>query len=110
MKINLLTKDFPLVQVNKKAKSRKGHRRYRKQKFNDIELEDIQIEDTQEIHEDTEKLGKDIKLYINNLPFYQRELANKHFVEGTSQREMSKMYNINRIHISKDVNTIKKKI
>jgi DNA-directed RNA polymerase specialized sigma24 family protein len=82
---------------------------YKKQKWN--ELDEEMHEDTIiELQEDKEKLGKDIKIYINNLPFYQKELATKHFVEGNSQREISKMYNINRLHISKDITTIKKNI
>jgi RNA polymerase sigma factor (sigma-70 family) len=84
--------------------------KYRKQKWQEIEEEKVDKEDTVEIHEDTERLGNEIKLYIGKLPFYQRELANKHFVEGQSQREMSKMYNINRIHISRDLNRIKKNL
>lgn len=84
--------------------------KYRKQKWDEIKEEKVELEDKEEIHEDTEKLGKDIKLYIGKLPFYQRELANKHFIEGNSQREMSKMYNINRIHISRDINRIKKNL
>jgi len=86
------------------------HTKYRKTKFQEINEEKVEIEDKEEIHEDTEKLGNDIKIYIGNLPFYQRELANKHFVEGKSQREMSRMYNINRIHIKKDLTTIKNNI
>ena len=85
------------------------HTKYRKQKWSELD-DNVEMEDEVVYHEDKEKLGNDIKIYINNLPFYQRELANKHFVEGNSQREMSKMYNINRIHISKDLNTIKKNI
>ena len=68
------------------------------------------IEDVKEIHEDTEKLVKDVKLYIGNLPIYNRTIAEKHLIDKTSQREMSKMYNINRIHIAKDIDTIKKNI
>lgn len=73
--------------------------------------DNIQVEQDEEVeHEDTEKLAKDVKLYIGNLPFYERELANKHFVEGKSQRQMSSLYNINRLHISNDLNNIKKNI
>jgi DNA-directed RNA polymerase specialized sigma24 family protein len=68
------------------------------------------IEDIKEIHEDTEKLVKDVKIYIGNLPVYNRTIAEKHLVDNTSQREMSKMYNINRLHIAKDIDTIKKNI
>lgn len=77
------------------------------------ELEDYHenvIEKEEEVIENKEKLSEDIKLYIGNLPFYERELATQHFIEGISQRKMSKKYNINRIHISKDLNNIKKNI
>jgi RNA polymerase sigma factor (sigma-70 family) len=83
--------------------------KYRKQVFGELP-EDIEIEETQDIHQDTEKLVKDVKLYIGNLPVYERTLAQRHIIEGHSQREMSKMYNINRIHISKDINNIKRNI
>jgi RNA polymerase sigma factor (sigma-70 family) len=82
---------------------------YKKQKWNELD-EELHEEEPVEVKEDTEKLGNDIKIYISNLPFYQRELATKHFIEGNSQREMSKLYNINRLHISKDLTTIKKSI
>lgn len=72
--------------------------------------EEIELEDKVEEHEDVEKLAKEVKLYIGNLPVYERTLAQKHYLEGTSQREMSNMYNINRIHIAKDINNIKKNI
>lgn len=85
------------------------HTKYRKQKWSELD-DNIELMDEVEFKEDTKELVKDIKIYIGNLPFYQRELANKHFLEGNSQREMSKMYNINRVHISKDLNTIKKNI
>lgn len=83
--------------------------KYRKQVFGELP-EDIEIEDEVIIHQDTEKLVKDIKLYIGNLPVYERTLAERHIVDGYSGREMSKMYNINRVHISKDINNIKRNI
>ena len=85
------------------------HLKYRKQTFQEIE-DNIEFEDEIEIKEDTKKLGDDIKIYIGKLPFYERELANKHLIEGQSQRKMSKMYNINRLHLSKDISNIKKNI
>lgn len=85
---------------------------YRKQaiKSSDIDEWDIEIEDEVEIHTDKKEMVKDVKIYIGKLPHYNRTLAEKHFLEGKSQREMSKMYNINRIHITKDINTIKSNI
>lgn len=85
------------------------HLNYRNNKSKEID-DNIEIEDTIENKVDKEKLAKDIKIYIGNLPFYQKELANKHLVEGKSQREMSRMYNINRIHISKEMRTVKSNI
>jgi RNA polymerase sigma factor (sigma-70 family) len=83
---------------------------YKKDMLNKSYLDEnylTDIEDKIEEKEDKEKLTKDIKLYISNLPFYEKEIATKHFIEGNSQRQMSKQYNINRIHISKDISKIK---
>ena len=80
-------------------------------KSKEIDAELIEsLEDKQEIIEDSEKLVDDVKIYIGNLPIYNRTIAEKHFVDNISQREMSRFYNINRIHISKDLNLIKKNI
>lgn len=86
------------------------HLKYRK--HNGVSLEDshYNLSEEVEVEENVEKLSKDIKIYIGNLPFYERELATQHFIKGISQRKMSKKYNINRIHISKDINNIKKNI
>ena len=85
---------------------------YRKNSLKSKEIENdmVEIEDEVVIHEDTEKLVNKVKLYIGNLPHYERTLAEKHFINNTSQREMSKMYNINRIHISRDLNNIQSNI
>lgn len=83
--------------------------KYRKEVFSELP-EEIEIEDEVEIHQDTEKLVKEVKLYIGNLPVYERTLAERNIIDGKSQREISKMYNINRIHISKDINNIKRNI
>lgn len=86
---------------------------YRKQSLKSKEIDnDVveSLEDKPELVEDKQELVKQVKLYIGKLPVYNRTIAEKHFVEDVSQREMSKMYNINRIHISKDLNTIKKNI
>jgi RNA polymerase sigma factor (sigma-70 family) len=85
---------------------------YKKNSLKSTEINEdvVQIEDEVIIHEDKEKLVNKVKLYIGNLPVYERILAEKHFVDNTSQREMSKMYNINRIHISRDLNNIQSNI
>jgi RNA polymerase sigma factor (sigma-70 family) len=83
--------------------------KYRKQVFGELP-DDIEIEETQEIHQDTEKLVRDVKLYIGNLPVYERTLAERNIIDGKSQREISKMYSINRVHITKDINNIKRNI
>lgn len=85
------------------------HLKYRKQVFRQLP-EEIEMEDEVETHRDIEKFAKDVKLYIGNLPVYERTLAQRHFIDGYSQRQMSTMYNINRKHISKDVSNIKKNI
>jgi RNA polymerase sigma factor (sigma-70 family) len=79
-------------------------------KSREINEEFVQIEDKVIMHEDTEKLVDKIKIYIGNLPVYERTLAERHLIDNKSQREMSKMYNINRLHIAKDVDNIKKNI
>lgn len=86
------------------------HIKYRNSGNNTELEENIELEDKQEIHNDTERLGKEIKLYIGNLPVYERTLAERHFIDGNSLREMSRMYNINRQYITKDVGNIKKNI
>ena len=78
-----------------------------------VEVDNLEIEDNvfdKEEHEDTEKLSDEIKLYIGNLPIYERTIADKHFINGTSQREISRFYGINRIHISRDLKTVQKNI
>ncbi len=76
----------------------------------ELEEHHYNVSEEIEVKENKEKLTDDIKLYIGNLPYYERELATQHFIEGLSQRKMSKKYNINRIHISKDLNNIKSNI
>ena len=85
---------------------------YKKNSLKSTEINEdvVEIEDEVIIHEDKEKLVNKVKIYIGNLPVYERILAEKHFVDNTSQREMSKMYNINRIHISRDLNNIQSNI
>ena len=56
---------------------------------------------------DVDTFAEDVKIYIGKLPFYQKELATQHFIQGNSQRKISKYYNINRMHISKDIKLIK---
>jgi DNA-directed RNA polymerase specialized sigma24 family protein len=86
------------------------HLKYRKslklQSLDDTHKEVKQEQNGEEYN--TDKFAKDVKIYIGNLPFYQKELATQHFIQGKSQRKMSKQYNINRMHISKDIKLIKK--
>ena len=85
---------------------------YKKSSLKSVEIEDdiLELADEVIIHEDKEKLVDKVKLYIGNLPHYERTLAEKHFIDNTSQRQMSQMYNINRIHIAKDLNNIQRNI
>ena len=86
------------------------HLKYRKntnvKSLDDTHKELKQEEKSEEYN--TDKFASDVKLYIGKLPFYQRELATQHFIQGKSQRKISKHYNINRTHISKDIKLIKK--
>lgn len=86
------------------------HLKYRKTNAQVLSDSHLNVSEEEEVTENTEKLTKDIKIYIGNLPFYERELATQHFIQGISQRKMSKKYNINRIHISKDLKNIKNNI
>ena len=102
-----------MVHIQYNSGSSPFYNQYKKTLLKSVEInDDIMegVEDSIEIHEDTEKLSKDVKLYIGNLPVYERTIAEKHFISGDSQREMSRYYNINRIHITKDINNIKKNI
>lgn len=68
-------------------------------------------EDVKEVvSEDIDKLAGDIKIYIGNLPVYERTLAQKHFIDGVSQRKMSEFYSINRKYIRKDLGNIQSNI
>jgi|TARA_R110000823_G_scaffold237934_1_gene363346 RNA polymerase sigma factor (sigma-70 family) len=85
--------------------------RYRKasRKTQDIDNYDV-VETVSELKEDTAKLADDVKLYISKLPIYERTITEKHLYDGVSQREMSRYYNINRIHISRDINRVQSNI
>lgn len=85
------------------------HLKYRKQNYKELP-EEIELEEETPIHQDTEKLAKDVKLYIGRLPVYERTLAERHLIDGNSLRQMSSMYNINREYITRDVKNIKKNI
>jgi len=71
----------------------------------DITNLEIEQEEVGE-YEDIDGLTKDIKIHIGKLPIYHKTIAEQHFIEGKSQRELSRYYNINRIHISKDIKKI----
>tara|TARA_R110001606_G_scaffold51580_1_gene128262 strand:+ start:423 stop:944 length:522 start_codon:yes stop_codon:yes gene_type:complete len=84
---------------------------YRKasRKTQDIDNYDV-VETVSELKEDTAKLADDVKLYISKLPIYERTITEKHLYDGVSQREMSRYYNINRIHISRDIKRVQSNI
>lgn len=86
------------------------HLQYRNVKTQTLEDYHYNVSEEQEVKENIDKLSNDIKIYIGKLPFYEKELATQHFINGISQRKMSKKYNINRIYISKDLKNIKKNI
>ena len=84
---------------------------YRKNSRKTQDIDDYDVVDTiSELKEDTSKLADDVKLYIGNLPVYERTITEKHLYDGVSQREMSRYYNINRIHISRDINRVQSNI
>ena len=102
-----------MVHIQYNSASSPFYNQYKKTLLKSVEINDDiteGVEDSIETHQDTEKLSKDVKIYIGNLPVYERTIAEKHFISGDSQREMSRYYNINRIHITKDINNIKKNI
>jgi len=89
------------------------YNQYRKNSRKSLELDEMvikKLEDTEELVEDKQELVKDVKLYIGKLPVYERTISERHFVEGNSQREVSRYYNINRLHIRKDLNNIQNNI
>lgn len=89
------------------------YNQYRKNSRKSVQIDENvldTLEDKKELHEDKEKLVDDVKIYIGNLPVYERTISERHFVEGNSQREVSRYYNINRLHIRTDLNNIQKNI
>ena len=85
--------------------------KYRKASRKSNPIEDYQFEEQGiELKEDKEKLVKDIKIYIGNLPLTDKTFAHKHLIDDISQREMSRFYNINRTHISSSIDLTKKNI
>ena len=72
---------------------------------------DARKHDKEDVKQDTsgvdiDKLAGDIKLYIGKLPVYERTLAENHFINGQSQRKMSRYYSINRKYIKHDLDNI----
>jgi DNA-directed RNA polymerase specialized sigma24 family protein len=85
--------------------------KYRKTSFKTRSIENYDFkQEESELKEDKTKLSKDIKLYIGNLPLFEKTISHRHLVEGVSQREMSRYYNINRTHISASIDNVKKNI
>jgi DNA-directed RNA polymerase specialized sigma24 family protein len=85
--------------------------KYRKTSFKTRSIENYDFkQEESELKEDKTKLSKDIKLYIGNLPLFEKTISHRHLIEGVSQREMSRYYNINRTHISASIDNVKKNI
>jgi len=88
--------------------------KYRKTTFKTRPIEDYKNldikEEEKELKEDKSQLTKEIKLYIGNLPLFEKTITSKHLIDGVSQREMSRYYNINRTHISASIDNVKKNI
>lgn len=106
--INYLSK---MAKTQFNSKTSPFHLTYRNPKKTvELQERDLEIEDVKEEEIDIDRFADDVRIYIGNLNIYERTIANRHFEEGKSQRELSKHYNINRIHISKTVNTIKSNI
>lgn len=81
---------------------------YKTQSMEDKEYNLVDEVDNEDV--DIDKMADDINVYIGKLNIYERTIASRHFIEGESQRNLSKQYNINRIHISKTVKTVKSNI
>jgi len=101
-----------MAHIQYNSKTSPFYHQYKKQSIKNLSTDevDIEIEDTTEIIEDSKKLAEDVKIYIGNLPVYNRTIAEQHIIEGKSQREISRKYDINRKYITKDIGTIKKNI
>lgn len=63
-----------------------------------------------ELKLDKKRLVDDIKIYIGNLPLYEKTISQRFYFDNVSQRNMSKEYGINRIHIAKGINNVTKNI
>ena len=96
-----------MVYIQFNSKSSPFYTQYRKtsRKTQDIDNYDV----PQEVGEekiDTKKLVDDIKIYIGKLPLYEKTISQRFYFDNTSQRNMSKEYGINRIHIAKGINNV----
>lgn len=72
--------------------------------------ENVEITEETETKIDVEEMAKDIKIYISGLNIYEKTVAERHFGAGVSQRELSRHYNINRIHIHKTITDLRTNI
>jgi DNA-directed RNA polymerase specialized sigma24 family protein len=97
------------IQFN--SKSSPFYTKYRKnsRRTQDIENYDVEIEKSEK-KIDTKKMAEDIKIYIGKLPLYEKTISQRFYFDNVSQRKMSKEYGINRIHIAKGINSVKKGI
>ena len=87
--------------------------KYRKASRKTQNIDDYNIEipiEEKEKKIDSQKLVDDIKLYIGKLPLEQKTYAQRFYFDNVSQRNMSKEYGINRIHIARGINTVTKNL
>ena len=96
-----------MVHIQFNSKSSPFYTKYRKDSIRTQDIDDYEIEESQsELKIDKKELTKDIKLYIGKLPLYERTISEKFYFDNVSQRNMSKQYGINRIHIAKGINNV----
>lgn len=100
-----------MVHIQFNSKTSPFYTQYRKlsRKTDDIDKYEIE-EQPREKKVDSKKLADDVKIYIGNLPLEQRTYAQRFYFDNVSQRNMSKEYGINRIHIARGINTVQNNI
>jgi|13_taG_2_1085334.scaffolds.fasta_scaffold03542_2 DNA-directed RNA polymerase specialized sigma subunit len=102
-----------MVYIQFNSKTSPFYMKYRKASRKSQNIDDYNIElpeDKKEEKVDSQKLVDDIKIYIGNLPLYEKTISQRFYFDNTSQRNMSKEYGINRIHIAKGINNVTKNI
>jgi len=100
-----------MVHIQFNSKSSPFYTKYRKLSLKSRDIDNYDIEEQPiEKKVDTEKLVKDVKIYVGNLPLYERTISQRFYFDNVSQRNMSKEYGINRIHIARGINNVTKNI